>query len=196
MLELLYPSGHAPVIPSPRSYLADQNIVADDEILPVVESSGVVIGQSSRQYVHTVGNLMHPVVHMHIIDRDGSLYLQKRAASKSLYPGMWDIAVGGHVSYGENIEETLVREASEELNFRDFNPLEIKSFRYESGNDVELVCLFATVGHFDINPISLEVDGGRYWARKEIEENLGKSVFTPTFEYEYRQYYGMLEALL
>ena len=196
MLELLYPAGQAPVIPSPRSYLADQTNVVADEILPVVEPSGVVIGQSLRSYIHSEGNILHPVVHMHIIDRDGSLFLQKRASSKSLYPGIWDMAVGGHVSYGESIGEALAREAAEELNFRDFNPIDLVTFRYECGNDIELVSLFAAVGHFDINPVSLEVDDGRYWTKEEIEENLGKSVFTPTFEYEYRQYYNALVALL
>lgn len=41
-----------------------------------------------------------------------------------------------------------------------------------------------------------EVSEGRYWTMEEIEEHLGKSVFTPNFEGEFGRIRKMLEALL
>ena len=41
-----------------------------------------------------------------------------------------------------------------------------------------------------------EVAEGRYWSMDEIEENLGKSIFTPNFEGEFRKIRKSLEALL
>ena len=41
--------------------------------------------------------------------------MQKRSASKKLWPNLWDVTVGGHVDSGEFGRQTLIRETKEEL---------------------------------------------------------------------------------
>lgn len=139
---------------------------------------------------------LHPVVHLHIISRDGSIYLQQRSAAKDFLPLKWDTAVGGHVAYGEYVLEALYREASEELGFTDFNPVFITSYVYESERERELVNVFATVGDFILKPDGDEVTDGRYWPPEEIEAATGKSILTPNFESEYHKIKDSLQALL
>lgn len=150
----------------------------------------------TREYAHGGAKPLHPVVHLHILNRNDELYLQKRSAKKKLLPGRWDTAVGGHIDYGEQVLEALFRESSEELNFTEYNPIFIKSYVFESQQEREVVNVFACVGNFTPHPDLDEVSEGRYWTMEEIEENFGKSVFTPNFEGEFRQIRTTLEALL
>ncbi len=55
-----------------------------------------------------------------VLVRDGRVLLGKRAADRTLYPGVWDV-FGGHQEGAESIAETLVRELEEEL---DVTPLD------------------------------------------------------------------------
>lgn len=196
MFELVYPADPAPLLPLPSVNSPGDRPFPTGEMVPVVEENGLVIGQTTRQSAHSGTKLMHPVIHLHIINRDGCLYIQKRSMKKDLLPGCWDTAVGGHVDYGESLEEALYREAFEELGFRDFNPLFLKSYVWESAREKELVNVFATVGNFSLKPDNDEVAEGRYWNMSDIESDLGKGLFTPNFEQEFKSIKDTLLALL
>ncbi|MCR4860616.1 MAG: NUDIX domain-containing protein [Bacteroidales bacterium] len=166
-------------------------------MLPVVDEYGNVKAQASRELCHhSPDKPMHPVVHLHIINRCGNIYLQQRGPHKDLLPLRWDTAVGGHVAYGEYVLEALYRESAEELGLHDFLPQSLGSYVFESETERELVNIFAAVGEYRIQPDPEELAGGRFWTPQEIEENLGKGVFTPNFEGEYQRIKDALQALL
>lgn len=196
MFELIYPVDPAPVLPLPTADNPGSEPRTGAEMVPVVEETGLVIGQASREIVHGGSKLLHPVVHLHIVNRSGELFVQKRSMKKKLLPGKWDTAVGGHVDYGERLETALFRESFEELGFREFNPVYIKSYVWETRQEKELVNVFATVGNFVLEPCNDEVTEGRYWTMAEIGSRLGKNVFTPNFEHEFVAVKDMLLALL
>ena len=102
------------------------------EVFPLVNEAGEVIGKATRQECHSGSKLLHPVVHLHIFNQKGDLFLQKRSLSKDIQPGKWDTAVGGHVDYGETIEEALRREVREELGVTDFTPQFVQRYVFES----------------------------------------------------------------
>ena len=194
-MELLYPYDIAPVVPAPTAESTVERAVAS-EWFPVVEFSGLVIGRATRNYCHSGAKPLHPVIHIHIIDRFSRIYLQKRSMNKDIQPGKWDTAVGGHVSYGEGILEAVYREASEELGFTDFNPIHLETYQFESEIEKELVNVFAAVGTYELHPDLDEVDEGRWWELSDIDANLGKGVFTPNFESEFTMIRKSLLALL
>jgi isopentenyldiphosphate isomerase len=189
MSELLYP-------PDPAPLLAVKAVRGNSEILPIIDASGLVTGRSTRRACHTHPDLLHPVVHLHIIDPYDNIYLQKRSSTKDLFPGRWDTAVGGHVTYGESLHEALFRESGEELAFFDFNPVFLEDYIWRSPIESEMVNIFATVTDRDIDPDNDEVEEGRWWTRAEIAEAMGKDVFTPQFEQEYKRIEDRLFVLL
>ena len=195
MIELIYPYDDAPVLPPPTAETTLQRSSAT-EYFPVIEQTGIVVGRSSREYCHGGEKPLHPVIHIHIIDRMGRIYLQKRSMKKDIQPGKWDTAVGGHVAYGESIIEAVFREASEELGFTDFNPVHIETYEFESPVERELVNVYAAIGTYELYPDLDEVDEGKWWNLEEIDANIGKEVFTPNFESEFQMIRKSLLALL
>ena len=194
-MELIYQYDIAPVIPAPT---ADSPVVPDSgiEFFPIVEPNGLVIARAAREYCHSGAKPLHPVVHLHIIDRFSRIYLQKRPMSKKIQPGKWDTAVGGHVSYGEHLLEALYRESSEELGFSEFNPIHIVTYEFESEVEKELINVYAAVGHYELAPDPEELDGGQWWELADIDEGIGKGIFTPNFESEFQMIRSQLLALL
>ena len=194
-MELTYPYDIAPVVPAPTAESMPERAVAS-EWFPVVEPNGMVIGRATRSYCHSGNKPLHPVIHIHIIDRYSRIYLQKRSMKKDIQPGKWDTAVGGHVSYGEGILEAVYREASEELGFTEFNPIHLETYQFESEIEKEMVNIFAVVGSYDLDPDHDEVDEGRWWTVEDIDSAIGKEIFTPNFESEFQMIRKSLLALL
>lgn len=153
------------------------------ELFPVLDEAGNVVGKASRGECHNGSRLIHPVVHLHLLNSRGELYLQKRPAWKDIQPGKWDTAVGGHVDYGETIEEALRREVREEIGLEDFTPEKICHYLYDSDREREMVYVYRATWDGEVRP-SAETDGGRFWSIEELRENLGKGVLTPNFEME------------
>lgn len=158
----------------------------NQEELPLVDEQGNIIGSATRGECHNGSKLLHPVVHLHVFNSKGELYLQKRPEWKDIQPKKWDTSVGGHVDLNENIETALKREVREELGITDFTPELITQYIFESDRERELVIVHKTVYDGSINP-SDELDGGRFWNSDEIKTNLGKGIFTPNFEQEIKR---------
>lgn len=195
-MELFYPPFPAPVLPRPTADCPSSEYVTHGEMLPVVDAAGMVTARMTREYAHGGSHLLHPVVHLHILNRSGELYLQRRSFDKDLLPGYWDTAVGGHVSYGETVAEALYREAEEELGMADFHPVALDVYEFEGIREREQVHVYACVGNFTPRPDGTEVIDGRYWTLEEIGRTVGRDVLTPNFEGEFARICGKLAALL
>lgn len=158
---------------------------AVEEWLPIVNEKGQVIGKASRNMSHSNKQLMHPVVHLHIINHKKQLFLQKRPENKLIQPGKWDTSVGGHMLFGETIEQALVRETKEETGLSGLKAIPVARYKWESDIETELVFMFVALYNEEISVIAEEVQEGRFWLIKEIKENMGKGIFTPNFENEF-----------
>lgn len=162
-----------------------------NEMFPLVDEQGNIIGAISRGEAHSGSKKLHPVVHLHVFNSNGDLYLQKRPAWKDIQPSKWDTACGGHIDLGEDVKTALKREVREELGITDFTPQDMGHYVFESAREKELVYVHKTIYDGEVQPSKDELDGGKFWSRDEILTNIGKNVFTPNFENEYTEFFKL-----
>jgi len=159
--------------------------LANEEWVPLVDKNGNVTGKVPRSEVHNGSKLLHPVVHLHVLNRNKAILLQKRPITKDIQPGRWDTAVGGHISEGETLEQALKKEAFEEIGLVDFSAKLHKMYVFESEVEKELIYMFITFDYKNYHVHSDEVEEARFWTKHQIENNLGEGIFTPNFELEF-----------
>ncbi len=142
------------------------------------EVTGEVTGEIiSKKEAHKTG-VWHGSVHIWIISEDKKkILLQRRCADKDLFPNMWDISVGGHISAGEDSLVSAKRELSEELGL---NPDKYK-FEYVDtikekfvDRDIvsnEFVTIYKIINNVNIEEIVLqkeEVSEVKWFTKSEL----------------------------
>lgn len=159
-----------------------------EEIFPLVDEAGNVIGQAPRSACHDGSKMLHPVIHLHIFNNEGELFLQKRSATKDVQPNRWDSSVAGHIDLNETPETAVLREAGEELGLIGIIPEYITKYIIETDREKELsYCYYAVYnGGFTIN--TEELADGRFWKIEEIQSQLGKDIFTTNFELDFKNF--------
>ena len=148
-----------------------------DEIIDIIdEFSGLKTGKTiSKKEAHKNG-IWHSSIHLIIVNKDRTKTLfQKRCQEKKFFPNTLDIAVGGHITQGENEICALERELKEELG------LDLRNYKYEKlctfkeklyNNNIksyEFVHTFIIYDDIDINEIKLQKEEVEYvkWITKE-----------------------------
>ena len=84
-----------------------------EELLNVYDASGAVIG-TRRRIDPEAPVQIAGAVNALLISSTAEVLLQRRSSDKE-NGGLWDKSVGGHVGAGEDFDDTLIREAGEEL---------------------------------------------------------------------------------
>ena len=124
----------------PRKFEPETNAM---EFLPIVNERGNIVGRAAYFELHKGNKLLHPVVHLHIINEKG--------ATTRLY--WW------HVAFGETPEKTLKRKMAEILGLPEVKPKLKRQYIREAKNEKELVYVFSVVSEEDL-PIT--PDGEEY----------------------------------
>lgn len=164
------------------------NLNCNSEPLEIVDRQGTVIGIAERTVLHADPSLIHRVVHVLVFNPDGRLLLQKRSLSKDVAPGKWDTSVGGHISPGEDVMAAAEREMAEELGVKGCSLEFLYTYLFTNHRESELVNTFRCTYAGDIAFNREEIEAVQYWTLAEIQETLGKEIFSRHFEQEFANY--------
>lgn len=155
------------------------------------EKTGEVI---TKRKAHNKG-IWHSAVHLFIVSTDKKkTLLQQRCENKDLYANYWDIAVGGHISAGEDSSVSVRRELEEELglNLDDYKIEYIGKIKEEFNNggvnSKEFVFDYIIYADIDINDITLqkeEVKDAKWVTKEEFNELIKTNKIVPHHE-EYK----------
>ncbi len=158
------------------------------EYFDIIDENCKVIGRVSRSVCHNKTFHLHPVVHVHVVNSQGQLLLQKRSLKKDIQPGKWDTSVGGHISSGETVEQGVLRESAEELGIK-IDLKELKFLRkYIFKSEIEREYVFSFLYKYDskIKFQRDEIDAVRYFSREEIAVLVVNGETTENFKYEFQ----------
>jgi 8-oxo-dGTP pyrophosphatase MutT (NUDIX family) len=88
-----------------------------NELVTVTDNTSKPVARIERAATRALG-IATQSVHLVGATPDGSVWVQQRAFNKATDPGQWDTMVGGLVSAGETVRDTLRRETHEEAGLR------------------------------------------------------------------------------
>ena len=166
------------------------------------EVTGEVTGETiSKKEAHKKG-IWHGAIHVWIISTDRKkILLQKRCSQKRLFPNMWDISVGGHITTGEKPLISVKRELKEELglSFNDYEYIYVDTikemFKYEDILSNEYVYIYKVFSDVSIDSITLQKEevSDIAWFNKKEFNNLINSKKIVNHNTEYGMINNILE---
>jgi isopentenyldiphosphate isomerase len=148
------------------------------ELVEEVDVAGGVVRTVTRAQMRAE-RLRHRSVFIAVINDDGEVLVHRRSETKDLWPGYWDIAVGGVVAAGEEWDSAAHREVREEVGIEGATLTLISTGAYED----DMVRLHARMYMTRHNgPFTFpdgEVVEARWLAARDLMEWLSAKPFLP-----------------
>lgn len=153
--------------------------------LPVLDDKGKVVGCIARSVSRSLPKkYYHPVVRVAVI-YDGMLYLVKRSSTDYVSPDTLDFPFHKYVIFRHSLESTVKEAIGPLANDKSITPRFLIRYTYEDDKVKHLVSLYVIrlCSEEQLNQ-SISITG-KLWPASQVEENLGKGVFSSYFEAEY-----------
>ena len=166
-------------------------VSSEAEELILVDTNDNETGYLSKADCHDGGGVLHRAFSIFLFNEKGELLLQKRDASKRLWPGFWSNSICSHPRRGESMEVATRRRLQDELNIE--AELEfVYKFDYQaefgdSGSENELCHVFLGRVEGSIEPNENEIAAVRFVLPHDLTKEFAESpaVFTPWFKMEW-----------
>ena len=159
-----------------------------EEIFDVVDELDQVIGQAPRSVVHA-RKMLHRAVHIFVFNSREELLIHLRSATKDESPNTWTSSASGHLSAGEDYEETAHRELKEEIGLA--GELEfLHKFPAGEETSCEHTALYRLVSDDEPTFDPVEIADGEYLSLVEVDRRIAadRESFSPAFLTLYEWY--------
>lgn len=149
-----------------------------EEIVQIVDRDNREVEGLPRRIMREQG-LIHRASYILVFNEKQELFLQKRTATKDLYPSCWDVAAGGVVLAGESYEESAARELDEELGVSVLSFTSLFDQYFEEEDNRVWGRIFSCVHNGPFQLQKEEVASGCFMSVADIFELSKKEDFTP-----------------
>lgn len=148
-----------------------------DTLIDIVDTDDRVIDVVTRREMRA-RNLRHRSVGIAVLDAVGRVLIHRRADTKDVWPGRWDLAVGGVVDSGEGWEAAAARELAEEIGSR--APIaEIGRGSYEDDDVTAIVRMYLARDDGPFTFVDGEVVEALFVTVDELRERIARDLFVP-----------------
>ncbi|MBO8193119.1 NUDIX domain-containing protein [Streptomyces oryzae] len=145
---------------------------AADELLDIVDEQDRVIGQRLRGEVYAQ-RLRHRSTAIRVRDATGRIFVHRRTPTKLIFPGLYDVVVGGVVGAGEDYDTAALREAEEELGVSGLpQPARRLKFLFETPEFSWFLQVYEVVCTLPVQPQPEEVAWWDFLPEDELERRL------------------------
>jgi isopentenyldiphosphate isomerase len=170
-----------------QQYLERVSMQNKDERIVIVDRDNNVIGTEYRSVMRTRG-LLHRATYILVFNSEGDLFVQKRTITKDIYPGYYDVAIGGVVLAGESYEESADRELEEELGIGSISLKCLFDFYFEDAGNQVWGKAYACVHDGTIVLQEEEIESGEFHRIDEILTSADHAPYTPDGIYVLKRY--------
>jgi 8-oxo-dGTP pyrophosphatase MutT (NUDIX family) len=125
-------------------------------------------------------NLRHRSTAILITTSDRRLVVHRRAETKDLHPGWWDVAAGGVVAAGESYDAAASRELAEEAGLADVTLTPIGVARHEDEHSREICHAYTVVHDGPYEAVDGEVAEFCAVTADELDELMRRERFVPS----------------
>lgn len=168
-------------------------VSSDDEPLILVDEQDREVGTLDKKSCHDGAGALHRAFSLFVFNANGDTLLQRRHADKRLWPGYWSNGCCSHPRLGEDLEEAVVRRASQELGLS-VAPEFLFKFQYQAsfadiGSEFELCSVFVSHGAEAPQVNSTEIAEWRWISRRELDREMQAAPqdFTPWLKIEWQR---------
>ena len=152
--------------------------MSSDEIVDVVDAENRIVRRATRREVRAE-NLPHRGVGILCRDSTGRIYVHRRTPTKDVFPGMYDMLVGGVVASGETYDDAARREIAEELGIVGPEPRFLFQHHYVGPKNHAFVAVYEVTWDGPMRHQESEVEWGAFLDIGEVVRSLERWDYVP-----------------
>jgi isopentenyldiphosphate isomerase len=148
------------------------------ELVDVVDAEDRVLTQATRDETRRQ-NLRHRATYILVFNGTGQLFVHQRTQTKDVYPGYFDVCVGGVVAAGESYEDGARRELFEEIGVRNAPLRRFVSFQFADADNQVNGTVFSCTHDGPFRLQAEEISSGEFLDLDVILERVATQPFCP-----------------
>ena len=152
--------------------------LVDPELVDIVDDDDRVVATVTRAEMRA-GRLRHRGVFLVVRRSDGRVLVHQRSPTKDIWPSVWDVAVGGVVTAGEEWEAAAARELAEEVGIEGAPLTLARVGRYADADVDEMARVYTVTWDGPVRFADGEVVAAEWLTPAEVDERMGRLPFCP-----------------
>ncbi len=132
--------------------------------------------------------LMHRSIGVIIHNKEGEIMIQKRTATKDVFPNYYDVMLCGTVRYGESYDKCAKREIAEEIGAKNTKPKFLFKSIYDGKDNKTVYYIYSLIFNKKPHLQKEEVKSYKYVTMTELKKLMKTKKFCPDSKKAFMEY--------